>query len=93
MNLTKSAELLARLNIGPREGIALGVIHQHNGSAQAHHIKEALGEFSKDPMAVVAILKNKGLAEAVKNPHGYPFWRLTPHGVKAVAESLTACTR
>lgn len=83
-SLIKAGKMLAAAGVGAREGIALGVIAAQDGKAQSVDIKEALGWCSKDPMAVVAVLKGKGLVRPVENRNGWPFWRLTPEGLRRV---------
>ena len=53
-------------------------------------IKAALDHCSKDPMAVVAVLKNKGLVRPEDNRNGWPFWRLTPEGGRRVHAAARA---
>ena len=84
MTLIKAGKMLAAASVGAREAIALGVIAEMNGSAQSPDIKAALDHCSKDPMAVVAVLKNKGLVRPDENRNGWPFWRLTPEGRRRV---------
>lgn len=76
--------MLAAAGVGAREAIALGVIAEMDGKAQSPDIKAALDHCSKDPMAVVAVLKNKGLVRPEDNRNGWPFWRLTPEGGRRV---------
>lgn len=76
--------MLAAAGVGAREAIALGVIAGMDGKAQSPDIKAALEHCSKDPMAVVAVLKNKGLVRPQENRSGWPFWRLTPEGWRRV---------
>ena len=86
-SLTDAGKMLAAAGVGAREAIALGVIAGMDGKAQSVDIKAALDWCSKDPMAVVAVLKNKGLVQPVENRNGWPFWRLTQEGRRRV-ESL-----
>lgn len=83
-SLIQAGKMLAAAGVGAREGIALGVIAGMDGNAQSVDIKQSLGWCSKDPMAVVAVLKNKGLVRPVENRNGWPFWRLTPEGLRRV---------
>jgi hypothetical protein len=76
--------MLAAAGIGAREAIALGVIAGMNGKAQSPDIKAALDHCSKDAMAVVGVLKNKGLVRPEANRNGWPFWRLTQEGRRRV---------
>jgi hypothetical protein len=78
--LINAGRMLAAASIGAREAIALGVIAEMQGKAQSPDIKAALDYCSKDPMAVVAVLKNKGLVRPEPNRNGWPFWRLTTEG-------------
>ena len=84
MTLIEAGKMLAAAGVGAREAIALGVIAGMNGKAQSLDIKAALDHCSKDPMAVVAVLKNKGLVKPDENRNGWPFWRLTPEGGRRV---------
>jgi hypothetical protein len=78
--LINAGRMLAAAGVGAREAIALGVIAGMDGKAQSPDIKAALGRCSKDPMAVVAVLKGKGLVRPEPNRNGWPFWRLTTEG-------------
>jgi hypothetical protein len=78
--LINAGRMLAAAGVGAREAIALGVIAEMQGKAQSPDIKAALDHCSKDPMAVVAVLKSKGLVTPEPNRNGWPFWRLTPEG-------------
>ena len=78
--LITAGRMLAAAGVGAREAIALGVIAGMGGKAQSPDIKAALGHCSKDPMAVVAVLKGKGLVRPEPNRNGWPFWRLTTEG-------------
>lgn len=82
--LIEAGRMLAVAGVGAREAIALGVIAEMQGKAQSPDIKAALEHCSKDPMAVVAVLKNKGLVSPQENRNGWPFWRLTPEGMRRV---------
>lgn len=84
MRIHQAGVLLARLNIGPCEAIALGVIAKMQGKAQARHIREALDEHSKNPRAVAQVLRKKMFVRTVENPAGYAYWQLTAHGVQAI---------
>ena len=84
MTLIEAGRMLAAAGVGAREAIALGIIAEMNGKAQSPDIKAALEHCSKDPMAVVAVLKNKGLVKPEENRNGWPFWRLTPEGARRV---------
>ena len=84
MTLIEAGRMLAAAGVGAREAIALGVIAGMNGKAQSPDIKAALDHCSKDPMAVVAVIKNKGLVRPEDNRNGWPFWRLTPEGARRV---------
>jgi hypothetical protein len=89
MTLIEAGKMLAAAGVGAREAIALGVIAGMDGKAQSPDIKAALEHCSKDPMAVVAVLKRKGLVRPVENRNGWPFWELTPEGatkIKGVAK-------
>lgn len=59
--------MLAAIGVGAREAIALGVIAEMKGKAQSPDIKAALHHCSRDPMAVVAVLKAKGLVRPEDN--------------------------
>jgi hypothetical protein len=89
MNLIQAGKMLAAIGVGAREAIALGVIHQMGGKAQSPDIKAAMDAESKDPMAVVAILKNKGLVRAIENRNGWPFWELTPEAEARISSTKT----
>jgi hypothetical protein len=78
--LINAGRMLAAAGVGAREAIALGVIAGMDGKAQSPDIKAALDHCSKDPMAVVAVLKGKGLVRPEPNRNGWPFWRLTTEG-------------
>jgi len=78
--LITAGKMLAAAGVGAREAIALGVIAGMDGKAQSPDIKAALDRCSKDPMAVVAVLKSKGLVQPEPNRNGWPFWRLTTEG-------------
>ena len=82
--LIQAGKMLAAAGVGAREAIALGVIAEMSGKAQSPDIKAALGHCSKDPMAVVAVLKGKGLVRPQDNRNGWPFWRLTAEGRRRV---------
>ena len=82
--LIQAGRMLAAAGVGAREAIALGVIAEMGGKAQSPDIKSALMHCSKDPMAVVAVLKNKGLVRPEENRNGWPFWRLTAEGRRRV---------
>ena len=82
--LINAGRMLAAAGVGAREAIALGVIAGMNGNAQSPDIKAALDHCSKDPMAVVAVLKGKGLVRPEENRNGWPFWRLTQEGRRRV---------
>lgn len=75
--LIQAGQMLAAIGVGAREAIALGVIAEMKGKAQSPDIKAALHHCSKDPMAVVAVLKAKGLVRPEDNRNGWPFWRIT----------------
>jgi len=75
--LIHAGQMLAAIGVGAREAIALGVIAEMRGKAQSPDIKAAMGHYSKDPMAVVAVLKGKGLVKPADNRNGWPFWRIT----------------
>jgi hypothetical protein len=83
--LIAAGRMLAAAGVGAREAIALGVIAGMDGKAQSPDIKAALDYCSKDPMAVVAVLKGKGLVRPEPNRNGWPFWRLTQEGRRRVA--------
>jgi len=92
--LIQAGRLLAAAGVGAREAIALGVIVEMQGKAQSPDIKAALDHCSKDPMAVVAVLKGKGLVKPEPNRNGWPFWRLTTEGrLRVDAANVTAQTR
>jgi hypothetical protein len=76
--------MLAAAGVGAREAIALGIIAGMDGKAQSPDIKVALDYCSKDPMAVVAVLKGKGLVRPEPNRNGWPFWRLTAEGLRRI---------
>lgn len=78
--LIQAGRMLAAAGVGAREAIALGLIAEMDGKAQSPDIKASLEHCSKDPMAVVAVLKNKGLVKPEPNRNGWPFWRLTKEG-------------
>jgi hypothetical protein len=78
--LINAGRMLAAAGVGAREAIALGLIAGMDGKAQSPDIKAALDHCSKDPMAVVAVLKSKGLVRPEPNRNGWPFWRLTTEG-------------
>ena len=78
--LITAGRMLAAAGVGAREAIALGIIAGMDGKAQSPDIKAALDHCSKDPMAVVAVLKGKGLVQPEPNRNGWPFWRLTTEG-------------
>ena len=82
--LIQAGQMLAAAGVGAREAIALGVIAGMDGKAQSPDIKAALRCCSKDPMAVVAVLKRKGLVEPEENRNGWPFWVLTEEGRRRV---------
>ena len=84
MTLIEAGKMLAAAGVGAREAVALGVIAEMQGRAQSLDIKAALEHCSKDPMAVVAVLKNKGLVRPEDNRNGWPFWWLTPEGGRRV---------
>jgi hypothetical protein len=89
--LITAGKMLAAAGIGAREAIALGIIAEMQGKAQSPDIKAALDYCSKDPMAVVAVLKNKGLVRPEPNRNGWPFWRLTTEGrLRVDAANATA---
>jgi len=75
--LINAGQMLAAIGVGAREAIALGIIAEMDSKAQSPDIKAALGHYSKDPMAVVAVLKGKGLVRPEGNRNGWPFWRIT----------------
>jgi hypothetical protein len=87
MRIHQAGVLLARLNIGPCEAIALGVIAKMKGEAQSRHVREALEEHSKNPAAVIQVIRKKGLIRPVENPSGFPFWQLTADGVQAILKA------
>ena len=82
--LIQAGQRLAAAGVGAREAIALGVIAKMDGKAQSPDIKGALDHYSRDPMAVVAVLKRKGLVKPEDNRNGWPFWRLTAEGRRRV---------
>jgi hypothetical protein len=82
--LIPAGKMLAAAGVGAREAIALGIIAGMDGKAQSPDIKAALDHCSKDPMAVVAVLKGKGLVRPEPNRNGWPFWRLTAEGRQRV---------
>ena len=82
--LITAGKMLAAAGVGAREAIALGIIAGMDGKAQSPDIKAALDHCSKDPMAVVAVLKVKGLVRPEPNRNGWPFWRLTAEGRRRV---------
>ena len=82
--LINAGRMLAAAGVGAREAIALGVIAGMDGKAQSPDIKAELDHCSKDPMAVVAVLKSKGLVRPEENRNGWPFWRLTVEGRRRV---------
>jgi hypothetical protein len=84
MTLIEAGKMLAAAGVGAREAIALGVIAEMDGKAQSPDIKAALDHCSKDPMAVVAVLKVKGLVRPEQNRNGWPFWLLTAEGLRRV---------
>lgn len=88
--LIQAGRMLAAAGVGAREAIALGLIAEMNGKAQSPDIKAALEHCSKDPMAVVAVLKNKGLVRPEENRNGWPFWRLTKEGMLRVGAAESA---
>ena len=88
--LIQAGRMLAAAGIGAREAIALGVIAKMDGKAQSPDIKAALDHCSKDPMAVVGVLKNKGLVRPEANRNGWPFWRLTQEGGRRVDAAMNA---
>ena len=85
--------MLAAAGVGAREAIALGVIAGMDGKAQSPDIKSVLYHCSKDPMAVVAVLKGKGLVRPQDNRNGWPFWRLTAEGRRRVDAAMMLATR
>jgi hypothetical protein len=86
MNLIQASELLAKLQIGVREGIALGVIASLGGTAQAHHVVARLKPYSVDPRAILAVLRKKGMVQNTGQLKGSsPFWSLTPKAAKMLA--------
>ena len=91
--LIQAGQMLAAAGVGAREAIALGVIAGMGGKAQSPDIKAALDHCSKDPMAVVAVLKNKGLVRPEDNRNGWPFWRLTAEGRRRVDAATMLATR
>lgn len=82
--LINAGQMLAAAGVGAREAIALGVIAEMGGEAQSPDIKAALDHCSKDPMAVVAVIKGKGLVRPEYNSRGWPFWILTAEGRRRV---------
>jgi hypothetical protein len=86
--LINAGRMLAAAGVGAREAIALGVIAGMDGKAQSPDIKTALDHCSKDPMAVVAVLKGKGLVRPEPNRNGWPFWQLTTEGRLRVDAAL-----
>ena len=82
--LIQAGQVVAAAGVGAREAIALGVIAGMDGKAQSPDIKAALDHYSRDPMAVVAVLKRKGLVKPEDNRNGWPFWRLTAEGRRRV---------
>lgn len=82
--LIQAGKMLAAAGVGAREAVALGIIAEMRGHAQSPDIKAALEHCSKDPMAVVAVLKNKGLVRPAENRNGWPFWALTQEGRRRV---------
>ena len=91
--LIQAGQMLAAAGVGAREAIALGVIAGMDGKAQSPDIKAALDHCSKDPMAVVAVLKNKGLVRPEDNRNGWPFWVLTTEGRWRVDAATMLATR
>ena len=86
--LTQSSIILAKLGIGPREGIALGVIAQMCGTARACDIEAALRPYSKNPSAITSVLRKKGLATNAGQVKGNsPFWSLTPEARLKIASA------
>jgi hypothetical protein len=84
--LAQASLILAKLGIGPREGIALGVIAQMGGTARACDIEAALGPYSKNPSAITSVLRKKGLATNAGQVRGNsPFWSLTPEARLKIA--------
>jgi hypothetical protein len=57
------------------------------GKAQSRHVREALGELSPDGSAVLYVLRKKKFVERVENPTGYPFWRVSPGGMKRIGKA------
>lgn len=82
--LIQAGRMLTAAGVGAREAIALGVIAGMDGRAQSPDIKAELDHCSKDPMAVVAVLKGKGLVRPEDNRNGWPFWGLTAEGRRRV---------
>lgn len=88
MNLITASELLARLKVGPKEGLALGVIASLGGTAKAHHVKERLAPYSKDGASILGPLVKKGLIKNSGQVAGStPFWSLTDKGREAIANA------
>lgn len=94
MNLITASELLARLKVGPKEGLALGVIASLGGTAQSHHVMARLGHYSKDPSAILSVLRKKGLIKNTGQVRGStPFWSLTATASIAIAKAKEGLSR
>ncbi len=88
MNLIQASELLAKLKLGPREGIALGVIASLGGTAKACHVVEKLAPYSKDPRGILSVLVKKGMAKNTGQIAGStPFWSLTAKAIAAIKDA------
>ena len=92
MNLIQTCKFLAEAKIGPREGIALGIVIAMKGKAQTRDVREAIGTLSKDGRSVLYVLRKKGLVELIENPAGYPFWRVTPSGLSSLGLAKSKAT-
>lgn len=93
MNLIHASELLARLKVGPKEGLALGVIASLGGTAKAHHVKDRLAPYSKDGAGLLTSLVRKGLIQNSGQVAGStPFWSITSKGREAIAKAKEGLT-
>ena len=94
MNLIQASEFLARLKVGPKEGLALGVIAKMGGTAKACHVKERLAPYSSDPSAIISAIAKKGLVSNAGQVAGSsPFWSLTDKGRQVIATAKEGLER
>ncbi len=86
--LLKAARTVLKLGVGPREAVALGVIHALKGRAQVRDVKEALDATTPRASSIISVLKKKGLVLIIDNPEGWPFYKVTQAAINKINQSL-----